>query len=420
MHYGESASIALPLETARNLAIVKQGLHQRPPVVNKVTLLNIIRQIGLLQLDSINVVARSHYLVMLSRVGLYVPADLDALLYPDRHLFEQWAHAACLIPADDYEYFAPVILARRECSYRSPHRRLRQLEGYDKEILNTVLSEVRKRGPLASEDFEDPRSNPGTWFEWKPAKVALEALFEKGYLMIDRRVNFRRYYDLSERVLPLSSELPSKSLDDWLRWVTLRSIACLGIATVDQISDYYRQRKPAVRAMIQVLVEEGTIVPVEVEGWKEKAFLHSGDLRIIEEIETGKHKPTLTIFLSPFDNLLWHRSRVLDLFNFSYSAEMYTPLAKQQRKYGYYVLPILHQGRLVGRLDPKADRRTRTMIVNAIYLESGEALTDVLLKEVAGALHEFMSFHDCQTLVIECSEPRVLKAALLDKIKNEA
>jgi uncharacterized protein YcaQ len=411
MSHSVSSSITLTLETARTLAVVKQGLHRRPPAADKQTLLNTIRRIGLLQLDTIHVVARSHYLVMLSRVGCYDPADLDALLHPDRCLFEQWAHAACLIPVEDYAYFTPVILARRE---RHPHPwTLRRLGDDPQGTLDAVLDQVRERGPLGSKDFEDPRGKRGTWWDWKPAKAALEVLFSQGYLMVDRRVNFQRYYDLAERVLPASAEPPSRTVDDWRRWAALRSVSCLGVATASQVSDYYRQKKPAARATLKALAAEGTVVPATVEGWKEPAYLHPADRPLVEEIAAGMHQPTLTVFLSPFDNLTWNRQRLRDLFDFDYRIEMYTPAA--QRQYGYYVMPILHRGRFVGRLDPKADRRAGSLIVRAIYLEPSEALADDLVAGIAGALREFMAFHDSQALVIERAEPAALRTALLER-----
>jgi uncharacterized protein YcaQ len=404
-----SDSITISLETARTLAVYKQGLHGRPRVADRQTLLDSVRRIGLLQLDSINVVARSHYLVMLSRVGLYDPADLDALLYPERHLFEGWAHAACLIPVEDYEHFVPTLLARRD---RPPGHWIERRLGDDPQgTLDAVLKEVRERGPLASKDFEDTRDERGTWWDWKPAKTALEIMFAQGYLMVDRRENFQRYYDLSERVLPASASLSARTLDDYRRWATQRGVGILGVATAVHASDYYRLKKPSTRAMLKALVAEGTVVPVEVEGWKDEAYLDPVDLPLVEEIEAGAHTPTVTALLSPFDNLIWDRTRTSDLFAFDYRSEMYTPPA--QRQYGYYVLPILHRGRLVGRLDPKADRKAKIMRIRAIYLEPGQAITEELVVDVAGALREFAAFHGSERLVVERSEPEELAALLV-------
>ena len=233
--------------------------------------------------------------------------------------------------------------------------------------------------------------------------------------MVDRRENFQRYYDLAERVQPASADPLRHNLDDYHRWATLRTVSCLGAATASQVSDYYRQRKPATQARIEALAAEGALVPVGVEGWKELAYLHPSDLPLLEEIEDGRHRPTLTAFLSPFDNLIWDRQRVEDLFRFEYRAEMYQPVAK--RKYGYYVLPILHRGRLVGRLDPKADRKAGTLIVRALYLEPGQAITDELVDSLVSALREFMAFHDSQRLRIEQSEPVALGPLVLDRMR---
>ena len=401
----------LSLRTAQVLAVHKQGLAQRPGANDRQALLAAIRRLGLLQLDTIHVVARSHYLVLLSRVGLYQTQDLDALLYPDRRLFEQWAHAACLIPIEDYPYFAPLILARRA----HPKGWLRRLGATPHEFLAEVLRRVSDEGPLRSVDFQDTRANAGTWWDWKPAKIALEILFEEGHLMIDRRVNFQRYYDLAEKVLPLSTEPPKWSVDDWCRWATLQSIERLGVGTARQIADYYRQAKTAVKSALEELAAAGAVVPAEVEGWKERAYLSAKDLPLVQEISAGGHEPAVTAFLSPFDNLIWDRQRVHDLFNFDYRIEVYTSLANKGRKYGYYVLPILRHGRLIGRLDPKADRKSKTLIVHAVYLEPGEPLTGDLVADVGQALREFATFHNCDEVRIERSEPAELKELLISQ-----
>ncbi|MCP4405482.1 MAG: winged helix-turn-helix domain-containing protein [bacterium] len=409
-----SSQHTLSLETARTLAVVKQGLHQRPAMADKQTLLESIQNIGLLQLDTVSVVARSHYLVMLSRMGLYDPADLDALLHPDRRLFEQWAHAACLIPVEDYHYFAPVIHARRE----QPRWHLHRLGKNPQEVLDTVLAEVTQRGPLASKDFEDSENGSGkrTWWNWKPAKAALDILYSQGHLMIDRRVKFQMYYDLAERVLPASADPLSKTIEEWQRWTILRSISCLGVATAEQAGDYYRHKIPLTRATLESVADEGAVIPVAVQGWEKPAYLHVADLPLLEAIRQGACQPTLTTFLSPFDNLTWNRQRLEELFDFEYRIEMYTPKAK--RKYGYYVMPILHNGRFVGRIDPKAERKTGTLIVQAIYLEPEQEVSDELLDGLIGALKEFMAFHGSQKLSIEQSAPKTLKKALLDRLKS--
>lgn len=402
----------LSLKTAQQLAVIKQALHQRPDSADKATLLDVMRKIRLLQMDTVSVVARSHYLVMLSRLGPYKPDDLDALLYPDRLVFEQWAHAMCRIPVEDYEYFAPIIKARQKNPLN--HWRLPKLGDNPQEVLDWVLDEIRKNGPMASKNFKDTGDGPRGWWDWKPAKVALDILSTNGVLMVNHRNNFQMYYDLAERVLPASTESPTKTKADYQRWAVLRSIGCLGIATAKQACDYYRQKKTTVQLLIDALEKEGTVIPVEVEGWQDPAYILPEDLSLLDEIEAGQHQPQITTFLSPFDNLTWNRDRLSELFGFEYTIEMYLPQVK--RKFGYYVLPILHNGRFVGRLDPKADRKTNTFLIRKIALESGEKMTDELVTGISGALREFMEFHGSEQLTIEQAEPESLRTAILRRI----
>ncbi len=402
----------LSLDTAQKLAVIKQGLHQRPACADKTRLIDVLRKIRLLQLDTVSVIARSHYVVMLSRVGLYNPDDLDALLYPDRLVFEQWAHALCRIPVEDYEYFAPLIKARQ--ADLLSHGHTRKIGDNPQNVLDWVLDEIRQNGPMASRNFKDTGDGPRGWWDWKPAKAALDVLSSCGILMVNHRKNFQMYYDLAERVLPASAEPPTKTADDFQRWALLRSIGCLGVATPKHACDYYRQKKPLVQESVQELEAQQALIPVDVAGWKETAYALPEDLPLIQEIAAGQHQPRVTTFLSPFDNLTWNRQRLAELFGFEYSIEMYLPQAK--RKFGYYVLPILHNGRFVGRLDPKADRKTNTFLVRKIALEPEEELTDDLVAGIVGALHEFMKFHGSERVTIEQSQPKKLRTALLRKM----
>jgi uncharacterized protein YcaQ len=319
-----------------------------------------------------------------------------------------------LIPTEDYEYFAPLILARRG----RPHRWYGNMEVLGKDpqtIMDGVMAEITERGALSSKDFHDPRDERGTWWDWKPAKHALNILYDRGYLMVDRRVNFQIYYDLAERVLPDSAEPPTKTVDDFPAWAVGRGVGYLGVATARQVRDYHRLSMAETRAGLEAVENEGKLVPVAVEGWDDVAYVLPEDVDLVEEIAQGQHQPQLTTFLSPFDNLTWNRDRLFDLFNFDYRIELYTP--KPKRKYGYYVLPILHKGQFVGRLDPKADRKNKTFIVHAIYLEPGVEVTDDLILGIVDALHEYKLFHNCETVTIGRSEPKKLKEALLAQME---
>jgi hypothetical protein len=409
-----AARISVPLEAIRTLAIVRQGLDRRPDAASQEAMLGIIQRIGALQLDSVNVVARSHYLVMLSRLGLYDRGELDALLYPQRHLFEQWAHAACLLPVEDFAYLAPAISARRRQPMSSWQR---ESLGSDPEaLLERVLAEIRERGPLTSRDFEDTREGREPWWGFKPAKHALAYQFRQGYLLVDRRVNFQIYYDLAERVMPNHQDQPARSLKEYHRWAVLRGLSCLGVATASQVCDYYRLSVRTARDTLGSLENEGEVLLAEVPGWKEPAYARPETLPELERIARGEVKCDVTTFLSPFDNLIWDRKRVKMLFDFDYTIEIYVPPLK--RVYGYYVMPILHHGRLVGRLDAKADRQEGTLLARHLYLERAEQVDMELVAGLSNALKEFMAFHRCQAIRIEHAEPEELKSALRDELRE--
>ena len=397
-----TSPIPITREHVKRLAVYKQGLHQRPPADDPARLKRVIERIGLLQLDSISVVARSHYLVMLARAGVFDPADLDALL-DDGFLFESWSHAMCQIPFAHYPWFRPWIAQRHRHETRWKLERL----GDDfPDIVDSVLELVRERGPLSSKDIEGERRGPGGWWSWKPAKVALEYLLYRGELMVSHRVNFQRYYDLSERVLAGRQYAPDKTLDDYRRWTIASGLRHLGIATVNQVADYYRQYKRGAAEYLGEMLKSGEALPVAVEGWGDDAFIHRDDLPLLEDIHAGKHQPELTVFLSPFDNLFWDRERDAMLWDFDYTIEVYTPKAK--RKYGYYVMPILQGPELIGRIDPKVDRKRRRLIFHALYLEKGVKYSAALSRGLIEAIEEFMIFHCCDSFeLVACQHKRL-------------
>ena len=396
--------IPVSREDVKRLSVYKQGLHRRPDASD---LKRVIERIGLLQLDSISVVARSHYLVMLARAGLYDPADLDALL-DSGFLFETWAHAMCQLPTAHYPWYYAYIGQKqlKESQW--------QLDRFDIDmapIIEHVLETVRERGPLSSKDFESERRGDGGWWNWKPTKVALEYLFDYGELMVSHRVKFQRYYDLPERVLDRSQFTLDKSIEDFRRWTIERGLRHIGIGTSNHVADYYRQYKRDAAAILNDMVEAGAALPVTVEGWKDAAFIHREDMALLEAIQAGEHAPELTVFLSPFDNLFWDRDRDEALWDFFYRIEVYTPKAK--RVYGYYVMPILHGCELIGRIDPKVDRVKKRLIFNNLHLERGVKLNGALYRGLIGAIEEFMSFHGCDSFdLIKCNRAPLARRLL--------
>ncbi len=351
----------LSLAEARSIQLAALGLSRKPPQkARKADVLAAIRRMALLQIDTISVVARSPYLVLWSRLGAFEPRWLDELL-ADGKLFEYWAHAACFLPIEDYGLYRWRMLEH-------PGR------GATPEALETVLGRARQ-GEVRSTDFESPRGLRNGWWDWKPEKRALEHLFNAGVLMIARREGFQRIYDLRERVLPGFDDARAPSAEEARRALAVRALKALGIAKPRWVQRYL----PDVRGL-PPLRDLPEAVRVDLEG--EEAYVHEG----------FSVKPaTRTTLLSPFDPLISDRARVLDLFGFDYRIEIYTPLAK--RRFGYFSLPILHRGALVGRLDPKAHRQDGLLEIKALHLERGVTVTDELIAGLAAALRDFAEWH---------------------------
>ena len=367
------------------LAVVKQGLHQPD-----VDLKRIIERIGLLQMDSVSVVARSHYLVMLARASLYDRSALDDLL-TSGFLFETWAHAMCQLPSAHYPWYHAYIQQKQ---LKESNWQIDRLDMDMQPVIEQVLTTIHERGAMSSKDFASERRGEGGWWNWKPSKIALEYLFDRGELMVSHRVNFQRYYDLPERVLARHIFTLDKTFEDFRRWTIERGLRHLGIGTSNHVADYYRQHKRGAASLLKSLCQRGEALPVQVAGWRAPAFIHREDLALLQRVQAGDFQPSRTVFLSPFDNLFWDRDRDEMLWDFFYRIELYTPKAK--RVHGYYVMPILHGSNLVGRIDPKVDRKAKRLICHNLHLERGVKLNAALTRGLIGAFEEFMLFHGCE------------------------
>jgi uncharacterized protein len=395
----------LPLPAARALHLHAQCLARRPRRrPRKADVLEAIRRMGALQIDTISVVARSPYLALWSRLGTYEPRWLDELLAEGR-LFEYWAHEASFLPIEDFALYRHRMLDRHWAKWRYAHTLMER----HPEAVERVLARIRDHGPVRSADFE--RAAPGgTWWDWKPEKRILESLFTAGELMIARREGFQRVYDLRERVLPGWNDAERPDPDAVRRALTLSAVRALGIARPAWIPDYFRMAKPATRAAAHSLAEEGALLRVEVEGWKEPALVHPDHTEALHDASEGRLRATHTALLSPFDPVVWDRRRAAELFGFEYRIEVYTPAAK--RVHGYYVLPILHRGRLVGRLDAKAHRRAGVFEVKALYLEPGVRATARLAADLARTLAECAAWHRTPRVELRDTDPPAFGAHL--------
>ncbi|MGE5251390.1 MAG: winged helix-turn-helix domain-containing protein, partial [Bacteroidota bacterium] len=261
----------------------------------------------------------------------------------------------------------------------------------------------KKNGAVRSVEFENKNRPSGGWWNWKEEKDALEALLLTGEVMIARRQNFQRVYDLRERILPGWEDAAVPSTEEMRRTLALRAVHALGIAFPAWIPDYFRQPKKGMPQLLKALAAEDDLLRVEVEGFEGSAYLHPDRLGLLEEAASGGLQPTLTTLLSPFDPLVWDRQRARELFGFDYTIECYTPAAT--RRYGYFTLPILHRGRLVGRLDPKAHRAQGVFEVKALHLEPGVPLSQELIADLAAVLRRLAAWHGTPDLVVRQSNP---------------
>ncbi len=348
----------LSADEARALALSAQGFDVgRPLAAPRVEdVLATVERVRLLQLDSVNVLVRAHYLPLFSRLGPYDPALLDQLTYERRALFEFWAHEASILPVR----FHPLLRWRME---RKAWPSLDRIRRKRPEYVEAVLRELATRGPLGTSDLTDGGGRAGAWWGWGEGKHVLEWLFATGRVTTAARRRFERIYDLAERVLPadvLAATTPAA--DDAKRALLLESAAALGVGTAGDLADYFRLHRPTARTLVEGLAAEGRLERVRVEGWKDSAFRLPGT-------RAPGRVPRATALVSPFDSLVFERARTERLFGFHYRLEIYTPAAK--RRYGYYVLPFLLDGAIVSRLDLKADRERGRLLVRAAHLEPG-------------------------------------------------
>jgi len=382
------------------------------------TLYQVINQIGCVQIDTLHMVRRSQYLVPWSRMGTYEPTDFDDLIFgPERRLFEGWEHAATIIPLTEYRYQMPHQRNLREHPTNWYNRWLNEL--VQKDFVPQVLERVRREGALKVSNFESDGHKGGTWWNWRPAKVALEFLYAFGELMIANRVKFQRVYDLTERVLPKRVDTSEPTVEERDRFWVERGAKALGVCLPRHAGDYTWMKVTKSRPIVEALVKDGILLQITGEladGKTAQLVIHRDNLPLLEQAADGALKAERTTFLSPFDNLFWAARRDEMFWGFHKSLEAYLPAPK--RVYGYFCLPILHKDRLVGRFDPKLERKTGTLILRALYLEPGVKLGEELVKDIASVMRDFMAFHEAKELVIERSEPAAFGKKLLVAVTN--
>jgi hypothetical protein len=372
--------MTLSIDDARLLALAAQGFgERRPRKPGTRHIAALIRRLGLLQIDFVNVLVPSHYLVPFSRLGPYDRDALDRTVYGGRAFTEQWAHEASIIPIETW----PLLRHRRDTHIARPW-------GFDDimaehhEYVETAVSAIRERGPLAPADLPDPvhtnRRLPESWYGTVPRAV-LEACFGRGQLAVTaRRDNFSRVFDLAERVIPHEHYHRHVDRHESERGLLRIAARACGVATAADLADYFRMKVGEARPRITELVDSGDLQQVRVDGWKEAAFVPRGG----PSPSKASGAASARALLSPFDPLIWFRPRTRRLFQFDYRFEIFVPAAK--RKWGSYVLTFLMDGRLAARVDVKADRPKRRLLVPGAYLEAW-ADADTVAPALAGELH---------------------------------
>jgi len=346
---------------ARRIAIAAQGLTMSRPASEpgRAHLKRVFDHVGLIQMDSVNVLARSHYLPVFARLGAYPRTLLeDAAWGSRRMLFEYWGHEASLIPNAMQPLFRWRMDDAREG--RGQWSGIRRFGEENREFIEAVLAEVEKRGPITSGALEEGGKAAGGWWGWSRGKRALEWLFWAGLITTRTRKGFERLYDIPERVLPRAVlDTPTPDRADAQRELIRIAARAMGVATETDLRDYFRMAPQETRDRIAELVEGGELLPVEVKGWGKPAYLAPGARR--------PRKVKTSTLLSPFDSLVWRRERGERMFGFHYRIEIYVPAEK--RKHGYYVLPWLHDDGIKARLDLKSDRQGGRLLVQSAHVE---------------------------------------------------
>ena len=358
----------ISIKEARTLALAAQGFGQRRRArVTPADFRRVIDHIGLVQLDSVNVLERSHYLPFFARLGPYDRAALHRHLFEEGHVFEQWGHCAAVIPIEQF-----AMLRHRWESRRKDTTRL-----FDEASI-AYADSVLAEGPIRVAALEDRGERSGQWWGYSKGKAALDWHFHTGTLATTRTPNFNRVYELPER-LYLAEVLAEPALPEAEAHRQMLTIAakCHGIGTLRDLADYFRVNVTKARPRLNELLDAGTLVPVQVEGWAETAYALAG-------VALPARRMHARALLSPFDSLVWDRARNVRLFDFHYRIEIYTPQPK--RIFGYYVMPFLLGAELVGRVDMKADRQSNTLRAQAIWLEPGRTDAARVAPEVLAEL----------------------------------
>jgi len=382
--------LSLTNQEAKLIALHAVGLDDRQDQ----SVLDVIERFGMLQIDSVNVFERAHYMPLFSRLGNYDKTELDSLTgKKNPTLIEYWAHQASFIKTTDF----PLFDWRMQW-YRDRASKKDSFENQNRKLVNWIKAELAANGPMTSGDFEHEENvRQGSWWGWSNVKRALERMIFQGELIAAGRTNFKRVYALPEQVLPariLNKSVPHEKARQELLG---HAAKLMGVGTIKDIANVYCEYPSEIKQVLNQLLEKGVVQEITVDGWKEKAYIHKDYLNF----DIKSVKPKLTTVLSPFDPLTWQRERALRLFGFDYKIEIYTPEPK--RIYGYYTLPTLHKDKLVARIDLKSDRQNKALLVQSAWLEKTLAADESLkyAKAIRKHLEDVRKWQKLETVVFK-------------------
>ena len=380
----------LSAKEAKLLALYACGLDSRQDK----SVLDVITRFGMLQIDSVNVFERAHYMPIFSRLGAFDKSELDSLTGgKNPTLIEYWAHQASFIKTEDFPLFG-----WRMQYYKNGAARPESFENENKKLIKWIMAELAANGPMTAGQFEhEENQRKGSWWGWSNVKQALERKIDQGEIIAAGRTNFTRIYALPEQILP--KRILNKTVDHQKAKIQLFGNAArlMGVGTVRDIANVYCINPSEAKPIVADLVELGIVKEVTVEGWKEKAYLHKDFFNF----DFKSVKPELTTVLSPFDPLTWQRERALRIFNFDYKIEIYTPEPK--RIYGYYSLPTLHKDKLVARIDLKSDRQNSALLVQSAWHELELSAKDLggLKKPLAKHLKDIQKWQGLASISVK-------------------
>ncbi|MEO1133374.1 MAG: crosslink repair DNA glycosylase YcaQ family protein [Cyanobacteria bacterium J06639_1] len=390
----------------RRLALASQGLLQAQPYGRGLAAgaRKAIAHIGYVQIDTISVVERAHHHVLYSRVPNFKPAMTHQLLR-DRDIFEYWAHAAAFLPVADFRFSLPykhAIKSGQTHWYKTP----------DKKLMGELLERIRLDGPMRSRDLEADTTKRSGWWDWKPAKKALEQMYMEGDLMVSDREGFQKVYDLTERVLPSHVDTRMPSTAEFAAHLVDRQLQCHGLVSLKGLT--YQRRNPKLRKVVKALVD-AKLASRELE----QVRLSNGEVFLLEAGALEWPLPRASnrmLILSPFDNSVIQRDRLKALFQFDYQLECYVPAAK--RKYGYFSLPLLYRDTFIGRMDCKAHRKLSQLEIKSLYFEQHSFDKDLVISAFVQAIETFCRFQKCDSVVLQDACPKHLIQPLQIALKS--